>query len=116
MTSTNKLDSIDRNALEDFVLLRPEDEPIGDDEFKTLPGNLKKSYLMMEILDDNLQRKIKRLRGKASPERTTNKSIEPDLDGTMGSIGAKNRFSFDKSNDCIASSRKFVRTFRNIPK
>lgn len=110
------MDSTDRTALEDFVLLRPEDEPIADDEFRSLPGNLKKSYLMMEILDDNLQRKIRRLRAKASPERTQNASVEPDLDGTMGSIGTKNRFSFDKSNTCISSSRKFVRTFRKIPR
>lgn len=113
------MDSTDRTALQEFVLLRPEDEPIADDEFKSLPGNLKKSYLMMEILDDNLQRRIKRLRAQASPERMqTNGSIEPDLNGTMGSIETKNRFAFENRPDkqCITSSRKFVRTFRKIPK
>lgn len=36
-------------ALAGFLPLREEDEPLSDEQFKQLPGNLKKSYLMMEI-------------------------------------------------------------------
>ena len=32
-----------------FLPLREEDEPLDEQEFSQLPGNLKKSYLMMEI-------------------------------------------------------------------
>ena len=31
------------------------DEPLSDEHFQQLPGNLKKSYLMMEIQEDKLQ-------------------------------------------------------------
>ena len=32
-----------------FLPLREEDEPLNDEQFQQLPGNLKRSYLMMEI-------------------------------------------------------------------
>ena len=38
-----------------FLPLRDEDEPLSDQQFAQLPGNLKKSYLMMEIQEDKLQ-------------------------------------------------------------
>jgi hypothetical protein len=60
-----------------FLPLHEEDEPLSDLQFQKLPGNLKKSYLMMEIQEDKLQQRILRLRknqltavkGGMSPER-----------------------------------------------
>ena len=44
--------------------MREDDEPLNDEAFVQLPGNLKKSYLMMEIQEDKLQQRILKLRKK----------------------------------------------------
>ena len=51
-------------AVTGFLPLRDEDEPLNEQQFQKLPGNLKKSYLMMEIKDDKLQQRIMKLRKK----------------------------------------------------
>ena len=41
--------TFDNSTIPGFVPLREEDEPLTDEMLQQLPGNLKKSYLMMEI-------------------------------------------------------------------
>ena len=40
--------------LKHFRQLKEDIEPLDDSQFSLLPGNLKKSYLMMEIQEDKL--------------------------------------------------------------
>ena len=82
-----------------------------DESLKAMPGNLKKSYIVMEILDDQVQQKIMRLRSKQENRRCDSKNNQY--------LGWDNAVEFhslrkalDAENECVSSSRRFVGLYR----
>ena len=42
-------------------------EPLSNKDFDELPGNIRKSYLLMELMEEDLSKRIRKLRIKTSP-------------------------------------------------
>ena len=95
-----------------FQPFSPEAEPLSEAAFHQLPGNLKKSYLMMEIHEDKLQQRIKRLRGKknvGSPRgKTRGHAQNSQFDIAQQELEAQ--YSYLSPLKCARNSKKYLHT------